>query len=316
MPKISVIVPVYNVQMYLRQCLDSVLNQTFTDFEIICVNDGSTDDSGKILLEYADKDNRIKIITQENKGLSEARNSGLKSAQGEYIYFLDSDDFSHPQLLEICYTLAEKEQADLVSFETIKEKAGKVADFEQYDICGISYKKTHTPLFFQKKRGKYKISFNVWTKFYRKTLISDLFFIPDIYFEDYPYTYMVLSKYPRTVLLNIPLHHYVMNPVSISHSDFTVKKIQDYHRGLSFVMDCYWEASKKEKAFVRNHLFPSVLKAQLNAILKSSKDKQSQLYEAFKTELKDLDQKGWLSWRGHKLTRYLKYRKLISRGAL
>ena len=90
---LSVIIPVYNVEPYLEQCLDSVINQTYKNLEIICINDGSTDNSLKILEKYQKKDNRIKLINQKNKGLSEARNAGLDVAKGEYIAFVDSDDY-------------------------------------------------------------------------------------------------------------------------------------------------------------------------------------------------------------------------------
>ena len=102
-PKISVIIPVYNVEEYLPVCLDSVLAQTFSDFEAVCVNDGSPDNSAAILEKYAKKDARIKVVSRPNGGLSAARNTGLENACGEYIYFLDSDDYIHPQLLEILY---------------------------------------------------------------------------------------------------------------------------------------------------------------------------------------------------------------------
>ena len=100
MVKISVIIPVYNVENYLEESLDSIINQTFTDLEIICVNDGSTDNSPSILNNYANKDSRINIINQENKGLSAARNSGLDVATGDYIYFFDSDDILELTALE------------------------------------------------------------------------------------------------------------------------------------------------------------------------------------------------------------------------
>ena len=93
MPKVSVIVPVYNTEKYLPQCLDSIINQTFTDFECICINDGSTDNSLSILEEYAKKDSRIRIISQKNAGLSNVKNVGIKNATGIYITFIDSDDF-------------------------------------------------------------------------------------------------------------------------------------------------------------------------------------------------------------------------------
>ena len=89
----SIIVPVYNVEKYLRECIDSILCQTFTDFELILVDDGSKDESGKICDEYAEKDNRIKVIHKENGGQSTARNCGVKESSGKYIVFLDSDDF-------------------------------------------------------------------------------------------------------------------------------------------------------------------------------------------------------------------------------
>ena len=103
MPKISVIVPVYNVENYLRQCLDSIIAQTFSDIEIICVNDGSEDSSRAILETYSQKDNRIKIIDKENGGLSSARNAGMKIAEGEFISFIDSDDWVNSEMLEKLY---------------------------------------------------------------------------------------------------------------------------------------------------------------------------------------------------------------------
>ena len=99
MPEISVIMPVYNVEKYLRECLDSLLAQTFTDFEAICVNDGSTDGSPAILEEYAAKDNRIKIIDQPNSGAAKSRNNGMTIACGKYWMFLDSDDWFMPDML-------------------------------------------------------------------------------------------------------------------------------------------------------------------------------------------------------------------------
>ena len=103
MPKVSIIIPVYNVEKYLRECLDSVINQTLNDIEIICVNDGSTDNSLNILKEYVSNDNRIKIVNQENKGAGAARNQGIKIASGEYIIFLDGDDFFDLRMLEKLY---------------------------------------------------------------------------------------------------------------------------------------------------------------------------------------------------------------------
>ena len=117
MPKISIIIPMYNVEKYLRRCLDSVLNQTFTDWTAICVDDGSPDKSGEIAEEYAARDKRFIVIHKENGGLSDARNAGMPYARGEYIMYLDSDDFIHPQTMEIAYNAIKKNKSDIVSFQ-------------------------------------------------------------------------------------------------------------------------------------------------------------------------------------------------------
>ena len=116
--KVSVILPVYNVESYLRQCLDSVMGQTLKDIEIICVDDGSSDDSPAILEEFARKDSRIRILTQQNAGAGVTRNLGMKYAKGRYLSFLDSDDFFEPDMLEKAYEKAEKYQAQIVVFRS------------------------------------------------------------------------------------------------------------------------------------------------------------------------------------------------------
>lgn len=116
-PKLSVVVPVYNVAAYLDEALDSVENQTYKDLEIICVNDGSTDNSLEILEKHAQKDSRIKIITQENQGLAGARNTGLRAAKGQYIHFFDSDDVLVPYAMEKAIGLLEKYNADASEFK-------------------------------------------------------------------------------------------------------------------------------------------------------------------------------------------------------
>jgi len=128
-PKVSVIIPIYNTEPYLRECLESAVNQTLRDIEIICVNDGSTDGSPAILNEYADKDRRIKIINQENKGAGAARNAGLQTAVGEYLSFLDSDDYFMNSMLEKAYKKAKKNDADIVAFKfkRLNMQTGKIS---------------------------------------------------------------------------------------------------------------------------------------------------------------------------------------------
>lgn len=120
-PLISIIIPVYNVERYLAQCLDSVINQTYRNLEIICVNDGTRDSSGQILEQYAQKDGRIVVIVQENQGLSGARNTGLKHVHGKYIMFVDSDDWIELETCEEAVIAAEKHNADLVMWSYVRE---------------------------------------------------------------------------------------------------------------------------------------------------------------------------------------------------
>ena len=114
---ISVVIPVYNVEKYLAECVDSVLNQTYTNYEIILVDDGATDSSGRMCDEYAQKDPRIRVIHQKNGGLSAARNTGLEVAKGDYVYFLDSDDYIEACTLEHLMARANEEHADVVFFD-------------------------------------------------------------------------------------------------------------------------------------------------------------------------------------------------------
>ena len=115
-PAVSVIVPIYNVEKYLAECVDSILGQTFQDMEIILVDDGSLDSSSQMADDYAVRDQRVKVIHKENGGLSSARNAGMKIARGEYIYFCDSDDYISLDAIEILYETATKNDLDMVLF--------------------------------------------------------------------------------------------------------------------------------------------------------------------------------------------------------
>lgn len=308
---VSVIIPVYNVEKYLPECLDSLLAQTYPHWQAICVNDGSKDNSLQILQQYAAKDKRFSIINQENQGLSMARNNGLKQAKGEYVYFLDSDDCLHPQCLEAAYSCAEKYQAEMVCFGFLKNKTGHIAP-QKYELNKIKSKVTNTPLFCQTKHGKFRISFNVWTKLYKRELLNGLEFIPKIHFEDYPYTYAVLVRKPKTAILDAKLYFYTINPQSISAQKSTVQTIKDFAAGLNFVCDIYQKsATEKELKFMQRHLIPAILAEELRRCAAAQKDTASELWQVFAQELDELKQKGLLHWRGHKLKNYFAYKKLI-----
>jgi glycosyltransferase involved in cell wall biosynthesis len=169
MTKISVIIPVYNVEKYLRECLDSVIHQTMKDIEIICVNDGSTDGSSDILNRYSMKDERFKIITQKNLGISVARNKGIESANGDYIAFIDSDDYLlNMDYYEKLYTACEKHNADIAVASIIRgneKKSGYIYKVEEEKIATDYEKKL--------KICNIPESNFVWNKLYRRSKLLD-----------------------------------------------------------------------------------------------------------------------------------------------
>jgi glycosyltransferase involved in cell wall biosynthesis len=178
---ISVIIPIYNTESYLSRCLKSVCSQTLSDIEIICINDGSTDKSAGIIKKFAEKDKRIKVITQPNKGLSAARNIGLDSCQGDYIFFLDADDYLQPQALEIFYKTACKSNCEVViSSEFTKLKKNPKDRNKPINTDNVAYKICKSPL-----RDLYKhryVSAIVWNKLYKRETIMPFRFIEGIYF--------------------------------------------------------------------------------------------------------------------------------------
>ena len=310
MPKISVILPIYNVEKYLKRCLDSVLNQTFTDFEAICVNDGSPDTSLHILEQYASKDSRIKIVTQANQGLSMARNNGLKVAQGDYIYFLDSDDAIHPKLLEIAYHFATKENADMVCFGYEKSDGTEYTP-KNINIEDIEYVVTKNPLKLALGNSKFRIPFNAWTKFHKKENLNGVDFIKGIHYEDYPHTYAVLSKKPKTVSIDAKLYFYTLNMQSISNQKITVKQLTDFYEGIKYVYNAYNKPElKTELKQIRCSLMPKLLKNQLKRCQKAPADIKENMYKTFSAELKDLFEKDLISMLGCGILRYLTYKKI------
>lgn len=176
MVQISIIIPVYNVAKYLPECLDSILNQTFKDFEVICVNDGSKDNSLEILQYYQKKDSNIKVITKENGGAGSARNKGLDFAKGKYIQFLDGDDYFEPQMLEKLYNLAEEYNADISVCSSRKvDDEGNITESRNPN-SPINLDRTPFDKPFSKKNFPNEIFSLIgtmpWNKLYRRDLID------------------------------------------------------------------------------------------------------------------------------------------------
>ena len=200
---LSVIIPVYNVEPYLEQCLDSVVNQTYKNLEIICINDGSTDNSLKILEKYQKKDERIKLINQKNKGLSEARNAGLDVATGEYIAFVDSDDYLELNAYEeaMKVMLADR-SVDLVEFNV----RSFTNENSQILVRNVEYVNQQQVLNFKlKKHAGY-----VWNKIYKHSIINKqrVRFIPNLIHEDTFFSIAYIISCNQKYFLDKKLYNY------------------------------------------------------------------------------------------------------------
>lgn len=232
MELVSVIIPIFNVEKYLPRALDSLLAQTHQDWEAIMVDDGSTDNCGIIADEYAQKDSRFKVIHKTNGGLSNARNTGVEHSCGKYILFLDSDDFFHPQLMELCFKAAEKEGSDMAVFtyHHYYRTINKIRHFLHLPDSKPSYKTyrnieyiTTDNIFDYATEYSHPNDINRrWAvkhcqacfKMYRADLIKNIPFIEGIYFEDFPWWSEVLLHVKRCTILNLPLYYYYPNPRS------------------------------------------------------------------------------------------------------
>lgn len=202
MVKISVLIPFYNVEEYIEKCLDTVINQTFKDIEIICIDDKSTDDSLKIVNEYALKDSRIKIYkNDENQGVAKTRNFALNLAKGKYIYFLDSDDFIELDTLEKLYNLAEEKSLDIIIFKLLEfiEGGDNVYVKNYYSESRILLKTVPDKVFNYKDITPYllMICVNLQGKLFKRELIQDIKFAEGLIFEDIPFFIESMFKAKR-----------------------------------------------------------------------------------------------------------------------
>lgn len=216
MAKVSVIVPVYNVEKYINRCIDSILNQTIQDLEIILVDDGSTDKSGKICDEYQEKDERIRVIHKKNGGLSDARNAGEKIATSEYIIFLDSDDYIHREMLETLYTPMKEKNVDLSVCGAWnvydEEEIPQYPRIEQFLCTGSEA--------FKFILEGYKIPGAIWNKMIKKEIADKISFPVGRIYEDAFYTLKLIPLVKQVYVTTKPMYYYVHRQGSITTSKF------------------------------------------------------------------------------------------------
>lgn len=239
MIKVSVIVPIYNVEQYLVKCIESLLIQSLKDIEIILVDDGATDNSPNICDEYALKDNRVKVIHKQNGGLSDARNIGIEIAQGEYIAFLDSDDWVESNFYEYLYNLIEKEHADIAQCDYVKVYS---------DEATIDFKETikesvHTGIeaLYLLHSEEYVKTLVVWNKLYKRELFKNIRFPKGKVHEDEFTTYKVLHQASKVVNSNLPMVYYRQREGSIMAQEFNEKRLH--------VLDAW----KEQRSYFEKH---------------------------------------------------------------
>jgi len=218
--KISVIVPVYKAEPYLCQCIDSIITQTYTNLEIILVNDGSPDNCGYICDEYALKDNRIKVIHKLNGGVSDARNVGINIATGDYICLIDSDDWVEHDMIEVLYKILSSNNADMscCNFYTSYINSNISSDYDNQILIFNSVQAIKQMLL-----NKH-ISWSASGKLYKKALFDAIQFpIGVLYSEDAIISFKILTQTNRVVSVNVPKYYYRQRKGSIMHCGYNLK---------------------------------------------------------------------------------------------
>lgn len=223
---ISVIVPVYNVEGYLKECVDSIINQTYWNIEIILVDDGSPDNCGIICDEYLKKDSRIKVIHKENGGLSDARNEGKKIANGQYIAFVDSDDYISPIFIEVLHKAITERECDVVAINGPTdfwdgERLVRPLTINIKD-CKIEYLSSKDAL---EKMLYQEISTGAPFKLYKKSILDEIEFPKGYLYEDVATTYKVFLKSENAAIIYADLYAYRKRKDSIIRQKFSEKKL-------------------------------------------------------------------------------------------
>lgn len=214
-PLISILVPCYNVEAYLRQCMDSIIRQTYTNLEIICLDDGSTDRTPEILKEYEKKDSRTRVISKPNSGYGATMNIGLKAASGKYVGIVESDDYIEPKMYEILCDAAEKDNLDIVRCRFIERNVikskDKVNTFSYVKDNGRVFRPTDVPSSFTMKPS-------IWAGMYNREFLerNGIRFLetPGASYQDTAFAFKALATAQRVRMLPDVLHNYRINEAS------------------------------------------------------------------------------------------------------
>lgn len=259
--KISVIVPVYNVEKYLEKCIESIINQTYKNLEIILVNDGSLDNSLKICNKYENIDSRIKVINKENGGLSDARNKGLEVATGDYISFIDSDDYIDKYFYEVLLKNAIEKNAEIsqcnfkrVNENHVEKNIIQIKEIELYNNIHMIDNLYNN--------NKSENAVVVWNKIYKKNIFDDVRFYKGIIHEDEAIIHELFYNANRIVTTSEILYYYLDRPNSIINKSFSIKNL-DYIKALELRIEFL------NKKLLNNELFLKTHRQYCHALLKN-----------------------------------------------
>lgn len=272
-PLISILIPAYNVEQYIDKCLASVCRQTMTQLEIILINDGSTDNTPAICDAWAEKDNRIRIIHQENKGIAETRNVGIATASAPYIGFVDSDDWIEPEMFEILFKAIKKHDAQIAMCGVMLEYPLKNAPDKKHDSAP-------KPCVIKGKEGLMKVLWDRETKSYccnkifDKTLFQHTLFPAGRTFEDYSAVYLLFAKAQRLTHTGRSDYHYIQHENSILNAvnprkevDFFIANMERY----AFISS-YPAFTRKEKKKLQLKTLKRMMRTYCNLLKKTDKN--------------------------------------------
>ena len=286
MVKVSVIIPVFNVEKYLKECIESISNQSLEDIEIICIDDGSTDNSLNILNDYADDDCRFKIILQDNLGPGAARNKGISIAEGKYIYFMDSDDILELNALEKLYDLSEDKKTDFIFFKLINfdDETGQKTNRYYYDMPYL--KKSVGDSVFNYNDVKdviFDLPVSVPAKFFNKKFVSDIKFPEGILFEDNIFFIEAIFKSDRLYFYDEYLYDRRIRKSSITNS--FKEGYLDFIEMNKLLVEKVKELGKYDE--FKDKLYHKKLYNVYGQFKLLDEDSKPVVYEAFKKDLLD-----------------------------
>lgn len=273
MPLVSVVVPIYNVENYLSNCLESIMKQTMKDIEIILVNDGSTDGSGEICKKYADKDNRIKYVKQRNQGVSAARNTGMDIAIGDYILFVDSDDELNIEMIDKLYEDIEKNHADIAvckikrvkkQEEILQEKAEKAEIYSMLQEEALKSYLTES-----------KLEIGVWNKLFRKSVIENLrYYVGRKMNEDKFFAFESIMNAEKITYRDETLYYYYERDNSATTQKFDTKWFDNI-----FFAEKIYEIVADKKPMLEAEARYQMLMTKYYLILKMKRNRAENSYQ-------------------------------------